>query len=539
MYQPQGWRLGGTRREPSRRRSLLPLLMLLGGLTFLYAGGDLLYRHFASDAARPHRALAGWALVAVALVQCRLAHVAWRREAKHPGCTTTSSAVQPGCYTHRFGLRSSYWRWFLLGPVVCYLAMLMLGPDRHGRYLFRAAIGLWYTLMLVPVVMPEVLAGRWCAWARWRPLRQVARAAFLLLLVGVSGELGLRLYGSLSGDPLDATVLAQQCLLSPGSDLGGRRVNRLGYWDDEFQIERRPGVMRVAVIGDEVTLSGSHESNFLTRVERSLPGVEIYNFGLPHSGPREYTAILTSQVLAFQPDLVLTCISVADDVTGRLPTPSQFDWQRLYVVQFARRAFGRETLQQSCAALMESRTSKIEDRTSNIQLASASFDVGCSMFDVGCSAHCHPAPEETYLQVTAAQLAVCRSPLDDRMRRRWQETFAHLNELAAICRRNHIATALVVAPSVLQLDARLRDTLCRRAGYRAGEVDVQLPQRQLSQFAQEHGLPLIDLLPHFRLPDQPTFASSGCQWNDLGNQVAADALAAWLRQRGATLVARK
>ncbi len=272
MYQPQGWRLGGTRCEPSRRGSRLPLLILLGGLTFLYAGGDLLYRHFADDAVRSYRAPAGWSLVALALVQCRLALAAWRRR----------ETIEP----QRFGLRSGYWRWFLLGPIVCYLAMMMVGPDRHGRYLFRAAVALWYTLMLVPVVMPEVLASRWCAWAHRRPLSRLARAAFSLLLAGASAELGLRCYGSLSGDRLDAAVLAQQCLLSPGSDLGGRRVNRLGYWDEEFQIERRPGVLRVAVIGDEITLSGSHESNFLTRIERSLDGVEIYNFGLPHSGPR-------------------------------------------------------------------------------------------------------------------------------------------------------------------------------------------------------------------------------------------------------------
>src|SRR4029453_12816564 len=117
----------------------------------------------ASDAARAHRALSGWLLIAVALVQCRIALAAWRRR----------ELIDP----RRLGLGSSYWRWFLLGPVVCYLAMLALGPDRHGRYLFRAGVGLWYTLMLVPVVMPEVLAGRWCAWAAWHPLRRLARAA--------------------------------------------------------------------------------------------------------------------------------------------------------------------------------------------------------------------------------------------------------------------------------------------------------------------------------------------------------------------------
>src|SRR5438552_980804 len=143
------------------------------------------------------------------------------------------------------------------------------------------------------------------------------------------------------------------------------------------------------------------------------------------------------------------------------------------------------------------------------------------------------------MQVTAGQLSVCRCPMDDRMRRRWREALGHLEELAAVCRRHKIATALLVAPSVPQLDARLRGTLCRRAGYRSDEVDVRLPQRQLASFAQQQDLPLIDLLPHFGRTEQSTFAPSGCQWNDLGNRLAAEALGAWLRQRCATLVAQK
>jgi hypothetical protein len=123
------------------------------------------------------------------------------------------------------------------------------------------------------------------------------------------------------------------------------------------------------------------------------------------------------------------------------------------------------------------------------------------------------------------------------MRRRWQETFSHLEEVAAVCRRNQIATALVVAPSAAQLDARLRGTLCRRAGYRADEVDLRLPQRQLGSFAQERDLMLIDLLPHFGRTEQAKFTAAGSQWNDLGNQLAAEALGAWLRRRCGALVA--
>jgi hypothetical protein len=224
VYQPHGWRLGATRPESPRRGGRLALLILLGGLAFLYSGGDLLRRHFSDEPLRSHRALAGWMLVAAALLQLRIALSGWRR--------------RESIELARFGWRSSYWRWLLLGPIVCYLAMALWGVDRHGRYLFRAAVGLWYTLMLLPIIAPELWEGGWCAWARLTPVRRLARTTFAVLLIGVSAELGLRAYSALSGDSLDAMVVAQQCLLTPGSDRCGRRVNHLGYWDDEFHSDR-------------------------------------------------------------------------------------------------------------------------------------------------------------------------------------------------------------------------------------------------------------------------------------------------------------
>ena len=103
----------------------------------------------------------------------------------------------------------------------------------------------------------------------------------------------------------------------------------------------------------------------------------------------------------------------------------------------------------------------------------------------------------------------------------------------------HAAASRAVLDTERAFPARLRGTLCRRAGYRSDEVDVHLPQRQLASFAQQHDLPIIDLLPHFGRTQQSTFTSTGCQWNDLGNCRAAEAVGAWLRQQCATRVARK
>ena len=138
--------------------------------------------------------------------------------------------------------------------------------------------------------------------------------------------------------------------------------------------------------------------------------------------------------------------AVADDITGRLPTPSQFDWQRLHVVQLARRALVQPVFGQPCSV------AQALGRPGELSLPTDARRVD----------------QESLLRATAAQLAVCRSPLDDRMRRRWQETFRHLEEIAAVCRRHQNATAFVVAPSAPQLDARLCATLRRRAGDRRG-----------------------------------------------------------------------
>jgi len=482
VLKPPPLHLSRARSGEQRRAWLLPLLILLAALSFLLAGVDLLHRHFLSETARPYRAFGGWCLVLISTIQLRIAWAALRRRER----------IEP----EKFGLRSCYWRWFVAGPVICYFGMLALGPERNGRYLFRAAVGLWFTVMLLPLVFPSIFAGRWCDWVRRRFPRAIGHALFSLGILCVSTELVLRAYAFLSGSRIEVAYLAQQLTLPPGSVFRGRQVNQLGYWGEEFQRQRRPGVLRVAVLGDETILSGTASTNFLACIERRLTGVEFYNFGVPRTGPREYAATLADKVLGFNPDLVLTCISVGDDVTDRLRLPDNFDWHALHVYHFGLRALAWE----------------IPGPIDNPLL--------------------HPPDDrETYLHRAAQRLAVCRSPLDRRMQRRWQDTFAHLDELSEKCRSREVPLALVVAPCDAQLDSRLRKTLCRRLGFRADEVDVHLPQRRLAQFSRQRNIPLIDLLPHFQLSNEAVYCPNDNQWSEQGNRLAADVIRRWLERR--------
>jgi hypothetical protein len=280
--------------------------------------------------------------------------------------------------------------------------------------------------------------------------------------------------------------------------LGGGQVNTQGYWDEEFQREPRPGVFRVAAVGGDLTLCGDPHSNFLTQVERMVPGLEIYNFGMPAAGPSEYAAQVAGEVLQYRPDLVLVFVSVGSDIIQPTPAPTVFNSQRLCTVQLGWLWLGHQS-------------AGLSARSSNARpYAGATTDL------------------QGYLRQCVEQLTVCRTPLDPPMQRRWRETFRYLDQMATSCRRHATPLALVVAPGEFQVSEQLCNVLRRRGGYEPGQLDVELPQRRLSAFAHQREVALLDLLPPLRNSAQPPFCRNESRLSDEGNHVAANVLADWI-----------
>jgi len=315
-------------------------------------------------------------------------------------------------------------------------------------------------------------------------------AAALLLAV----EASLRLVERANGGRLPGEHVAPSLKLPPGSQFGGRTVNSLGYWDDEFSTSPPPGVFRVAVLGDGLTLSGSCRTNCLAQLERLLPGIEICHFGLPRAGPREYASQFALEVADFQPHLVLAFFSAGDDVIGQSPRHAALDWRRLRLARLAAAWWPRPSSER------------------------ATFDAATVSADY-----------EAYLRRCSQRLAVCRTPIDDDFECLWRESLAQLGNLLGQCRRRRLPLALVVAPAEFQVDRRLCETLRRRAGYESGQLDLELPQRRLAQFACAHELPLVDLLPHFRASGSSPYLRRAAHWNEQGHVLAGQVLAGWLR----------
>lgn len=391
-----------------------------------------------------------------------------------------------------------------VGAVVSYVAVLSLGTADDVRYLFRASVAAWYTLSLLPLVAPRRFEQITVGLHERAPLRTAARLAFYILVLVVSFEATLRLHSLLVDGRGPAAFMAQRLRLPPGSEHAGRKVNRQGYWDDDFQRATRPGVFRIAALGDAVTLSGTAESNYLAQIERRLPGVEIYNFGLAHAGPREYAAQLVHEVAGFRPGLVLVFVSVDDDITCELPLPDTFEWQGLRLYQTAARALA------------------------NRVAASASTE---ELAEMAASSRV-----EADDRATVERLAVCRTPLDDAMRDRWNEALAHVADLVEQCQRRELPCALVIVPSEFQVSQSRCASLARRAGYAPHELDLDLPQRRLASFADEVSVAHLDLLPYLRRTELPLYGSQDGNWNSAGQTAAAEAIHGWLTRQFAPLM---
>jgi hypothetical protein len=185
-------------------------------------------------------------------------------------------------------------------------------------------------------------------------------------------------------------------------------------------------------------------------------------------------------------------LSVCEDITRAAPESSWFDWRQFELAQL----------------------------------------VGAETPGAGASPGQQVATDfESFCGILAPQLAACRTPIDDNMHERWQQTFDAVDNLVAACRASDVAVALVLVPGEFQVNRSLCDTLARRAGYTTEQVDVELPQRKLTSFAANRRLPLIDLLPQLRLCGQSPYERHAATWSDAGHTAAATAIGGWLEGR--------
>jgi len=374
-----------------------------------------------------------------------------------------------------------FWQSLLSGAAVWYLIALGIGPFLGLGWAWLAAVALWQNVLLLPLAASPQVSENWRRWMdTHRPGRLNWLVAASVALLGI-GEGTLRVHRQFGDASGGAETLELARLEANAGGLG------IGTdWTAAFELDR--GRFRVALLSDDArgvanlaTLSG--------RIQQAVPGAEVTR--LEVSLADADIARLAAELEASKPDVVLAVLPACSEWA---PTPTKrslFDRERF---ELSRVVFGAPADRDSPAA----------------------------------EAH---ADYESFLNELGADLAACRTPLDETMRERWERTFAALDEAVDTCRTASVPLTLVVVPGELQLNQGLRMALLRRYGMTSEQVDVELPQRRLAGYAQQRAVPVVDLLPHLRLCRQAVYERHQTELSDRGNIVAASAIGGWLESR--------
>ena len=91
------------------------------------------------------------------------------------------------------------------------------------------------------------------------------------------------------------------------------RTNNVGFRSEsDYVIEKSPGVFRILLFGDSFTAGDGvgNKYRFGDVLENLIPGVEVYNFGLPGSGTDQHYLIYREIASKFPHDLIVIAAQV-------------------------------------------------------------------------------------------------------------------------------------------------------------------------------------------------------------------------------------
>jgi hypothetical protein len=363
------------------------------------------------------------------------------------------------------------------------------------------------------------------AWSRshrgWNFL-DVALTNLIIVILGL--ECFLSLYIRVNPSPLFyeskytvSRIDAHRML--PGQLYFNFRCNSQGYYDREF-FRAGESDLVVAVITDSFGVGRvPYSYNFITLAESRIRDrfgeefdrVAIHNFGIPCMEVAEYAHLLETEVLQTNPNLVVLCVFVGNDIVGlREAKTSKRCLQKWWIYRVPKR-FTMLSREKSFAEITQNETMREE--------------VPPYIFDA--SVEPPTFTEEAFLSLESDRLAVC-DPVNPESVQNYREFFQALDYFR---HRLEQRLAIAVIPDEFQVNDSLYEALLAIAGENSSH-HRELPQNRIKTYCERYDIPCLDFLPVIRFfeLDDRTYHRRDTHWNARGNRAAGDSLGEFIHR---------
>jgi hypothetical protein len=298
------------------------------------------------------------------------------------------------------------------------------------------------------------------------------------------------------------------------------------------QVEAPKERPRLLILGDSFIRRGHAVDADLKRIFNEE--LDILNLAYSGYSPVEYHSTLKNVGLAFKPDLVLLSYYVGNDLTdtkyrmrdGALPESDDGRLQPYHrSLEPPSHPFG--------SYLKQWVQSKLQTRSSSDHFVTRwqKMDVDQDLIDLYQNGKLNPWLVEVGLS-TDSHLKDNLLVRGEENVRVWQEILKKFEKIHELARNSGAELAVVVFPNTAQINKRHYD-LYNKMNLRTDPsmLSLAVPQDGITTFCRARGIPVLDLLPHYREKREGNwFWDTDDHMNVEGSYMAARIIADFLKE---------
>jgi hypothetical protein len=386
-------------------------------------------------------------------------------------------------------------------------------------------------------------------------------AGFTALVCFLAGEVAVRVAARFlpavqylanaghSGRPaiyrsLEDFLAANSGQLVPHRAWFGYWNNALGFNDAEFEAPKPLGRLRIMALGDSFAYGMvPYPDNVLTIAEELLRAscrghdFDILNFGINGAGVWQYKTLFELARPIYEPDIVAVHFYMGNDGPNvyRLRTGLPRGSTHSYLWSFVRSVWRVRR------ALDPALSPPIGGPTAGA-VGGERVGPGPRLTDDDPLMSTPTFSPEAFIGIARGELMHLYAPRRDpgRVARAWAPILDVLDTIRQEAARHRIRMIIVLFPSALQVyptrPAEVLDALHARgthADVSDADIDPTMPYQVVRAYCDRAGIDCFDvtraLIVASRESDLPLYRPRETHWNIRGNQVAAEATAAFLR----------